>query len=253
MLARLANSFDDIEDSLIYRAIESCECVVSGNTVKLVAVRDSAAGRLLDYFSPKTILSITVGDRIVVRCGKYMYSCSIEDKCVDDGRVKLINVFNVIYRSIMAKLKSNNCTSLAESLFLFGIKNDTFYTLKVFHKEIIYIDNSDRVSISSRPVIDNLILHNPVCESDLLGCFAGAIIPEYVSGLVDDNILYLKNQNKMTAAEIEKYVNLRFADIVTDCEYSKLLTKPFALKSLMINGNQVIGADPLSGFLWYES
>ena len=253
LLRLLENSFGEIRESLLYRLLESADHIqTEDNTIRIIVKRNVGfASTLLDAFWPKVILLIEIIlDKINIRLPYYhseiLYSCNVNQSYVKDGNIRLINVMNNIYFSLISKLKNNACVNINEAIFLAGIlPRESFYILKIYYQDVIYIDNSARIKLSFNTLFHKIINTDYKYNVyDIISCFSGVIND---LDNINENIIYLRNQNITDISQLKKYKSLLYVDIETKCDINEILNCNF--KSVKINGNQIVGIDPLTSFL----
>jgi len=79
-----------------------------------------------------------------------------------------------------------------------------------------------------------------------LDCFGGVITDENIDDRLKPSILYLNNQSITDIDQLKKYTSLKFVDI-GDAELLPRVN--MGISSIRLNGNQVIGVDPILDFL----
>ena len=248
LLKQLESDFGDISGSLLYRAIELSSSIITDGRI---AIYITGSG-YLRMFRPTLTIELTNG-RIVVRLPKYckqpIYTCAIDGNYLSANSIKLISVFRIIYRDAIDRISRSSCVSHLESLMLAGIfrDNGNMDMIKVFHKDGVYFDNIHRCSTFFNVLIGEILLTNHRYDViDILDCFGGVITDENIDDRLKPSILYLNNQSIADIDQLKKYTSLKFVDI-GDAELVPLVN--MGISSIRLNGNQVIGVDPILDFL----
>ena len=258
LLNKLTNSYGDIQHSLLYKVIQRCDIEWRNGEIRMLSRR----GSILDWLSPRVVMHIEISQlRIYVRLPYYsgkrvVYSCAIKSCYVNNGMINLTDVFNMLFSS--TTLRTGICNNLLESLMLFGChfyssKNDGHIhssknddVIKVYYHEAVYFDKISFATNVAKYLLDDIVACKvKYRDVDIMQCFSGIVTDEDVHPEIKAGIVYIKSKY-FDMDDLPRYVSLKYIDVNThDYDHNSLQ----GLKSARVNGNLIIGLDPLESFV----
>lgn len=272
LLSKLTSSYGNIQNTLLYKVIDKCDIEWRNlghcSEIRMLYKR----GSILDWFSPRVVMHIEISRlRIYVRLpyyigNKVIYSCAVESCYVDNGKMNLTDVFNILFRNAIIKI--GICNTLLESLMLFGCyfsdqknniyvsdqKNNSYVSdqknddiIKVYYHEAVYFDKISFATNIAKYLLDDIVACKvKYRDIDIMQCFSGIVTDEDIHPEIKAGIIYVKSKY-FNMDDLPKYISLKYIDVNThDYDYDLLQQE---LNSARVNGNLIIGLDPLESFI----